>query len=678
MAIETKNKINPISAYSSVRPYTQPSSASLSKMTPVVASKKRDLSFLCTPEFNRAVSDRCRALFNMNLKEKFISPGMSLSDFHKRVEGISKISAYIAKDSVLSGLGVEYNDIVDAFKFSSKHNLPIDYNFDSRINALENLSSMGANPQNDKIFKKIGQELLKDIIVFNEDNVSAFDELSLDNMRKLMKSRTLAPVRRKMDSDLIISFLKNKDNVMLVKENIEKLEAILKNPEFSFLKDCPSVKPALLLYGGDLNKFMSKVKEIHSSLGKNQKLLFSLNPETNVVFIKSRNIYGNGLETAVSQRYDKAFNLVAEERSISGLNSSGKRTLNTYIIDKTGNTEYNIRQIYDKMHKSWILTDWTKRIKNQQGKVIETEVLQPSNVAGVYNIKKTDANRKIQTVSSATKNKKGTIIEKKLVSPLGDRTFYKFFKSSDGKREQFSYVIKDKNGKLLASKESFFCRLSSSLSLSEVDGRKYRIEYFKDEIHIFDEKTSQKTVLDLRKLLAKSQKSHLKLLKKLSAPELIAVSKNAKYLDSIKERDSYYLMGADEIACSANRFVFEHELGHAKDSAVEAIQSVINDGKKSVFEMERKITSDSRLQKIFKAEKNRFMKAYPLKIRHIAGYFVNENINRPLLKGLSEAVAEINAILNAPSSPKWIMARGHLLQENFPRTIAYLLKKYKL
>ncbi|MBS4759551.1 MAG: hypothetical protein KHX03_02490 [Clostridium sp.] len=678
MAVESKNKINHISAYSSVRPNTPSSSASLSKMTPVIVPKKRDLSFLCTPEFNRAVSDRCRALFNMNLKEKFISPNMTVSDFHKRVEGISKISAYIAKDSVLSSLGIEYNDIVEALKFSSKHNIPIDYNFDSRINALENLSSMGANPQNNKIFKKIGQELLKGIIVYNEDNVSVFDELSLENMRKLMRSRTLAPVRKKMDSDLIISFLKSKDSSVIVKENIEKLEAILKNQEYSFLKDCPSLKPSLLLYGGDLNKFMSKVKEIHSSLGKNQKLLFSLNPETNVVFIKSRNIYEGGLETAVSQRYDKAFNLVAEERSISGLNSAGKKTLNAYIMDKTGHAEYNIRQIYDKVHKSWILTDWIKRIKNQQGKVVETEVLQLSNVAGVYNIKKIDANRKIQTLSSAVKNNKGTIIEKKLVSPLGDRTFYKFFKSSDGKREQFSYVIKDKDGKVLASKESLFRRLSSSLALSVVNGEKYKIEYFKDEIHIFDEKNAQKTVLDLRKLVAKGQKSHLGLLKKLSAPELIAVSKNAKYLDSIKEKDSYYLIGADEIACSANRFVFEHELGHAKDSAVESFQSVINDGKKSVLEMKRKFTSDIKLQKIFKAEKNRFMKAYPLKIRHIAGYFVNENINSPLIKGLSEAVAEINAIINSPYPPKWIMGRGHLLQENFPRTIAYLLKKYKL
>ena len=181
----------------------------------------------------------------------------------------------------------------------------------------------------------------------------------------------------------------------------------------------------------------------------------------------------------------------------------------------------------------------------------------------------------------------------------------------------------------------------------------------------------------MKKFISNGEKKIVNLLKKLTAPELIAVNQNIKALDTIKATDSFFMPGADAISSSLHRFVFEHELGHSKDSLIESMSDIVNDSKKSIMDADTKIVSDERLQKIFLSERKKFLAAKTTRLSKLASYFVTENIERSLKKGLAEAIAEINAIVNVPAPPIWIMPRTQLLKENFPKTIAYLLRKYR-
>lgn len=675
MSIDNKNNVVKVVTYSAPKPVINKLAMDAVKSSSTVM--QRDLGFLYSPEFSKAIADRCKALMALNNKENFVSKKMSFLDFSKKVDGISKLNAYIESDPVLKNYGYNYDDILSDFKYACQHNIPVDFSFETRLPALENLRKFAADKNNKAIMDKLGYNFLGNIVVFNDDLVSTYSDESINNVQNLLSKKVLAPLRKGLDENVLLLLLKPHEQTKSVGRNLKIIEDCLKTNEYEFLKQNKSFNVSMLMFDGDMKKFMEALKKENASLKDGEYLRFFYNSSSNEVLLRKVKHFGKGLFVTSSKRFDKNFNLLAKENVIQGIASNGKKTMNVAVNDFSRKSDCNLRFVYDKNNKSWIMTDCTEKFKDEIGKVKELKVWKLSDVGGVYNIKTIDSFGKIKTVSSALKQNDGVHIEQNLTSPAGDKTFYKYFKSKSGKIEEFVYEIKDKNGKLLAKKESLFKRLSPNVSVSIVNGNKSRIEYFENEIRVIDEKTKKITSIDLKKLLPNGDKKIVRLLKKLTAPELLAVNQNVKVLDSIKATESFFMPGADEISSSLHRFVFEHELGHSKDSLIESLSDLVNDSKKSVMDANTKIVADEKLKKIFLSERKRFLEAKTTRLSKLASYFVTDNVERSLKKGMSEAIAEINAIVNAPAPPKWIMARTQLLKEDFPKTIAYLLRKYR-
>ena len=90
--------------------------------------------------------------------------------------------------------------------------------------------------------------------------------------------------------------------------------------------------------------------------------------------------------------------------------------------------------------------------------------------------------------------------------------------------------------------------------------------------------------------------------------------------------------------------------------------------------LERKITKDPQLQAIFEMEKNLLKEKLPKEILKEANYFINDtNHYGGKLGGLAETIAEINAIQTTPKFHPLLIMRTEILQEYFPKTIAYLI-----
>ena len=93
------------------------------------------------------------------------------------------------------------------------------------------------------------------------------------------------------------------------------------------------------------------------------------------------------------------------------------------------------------------------------------------------------------------------------------------------------------------------------------------------------------------------------------------------------------------------------------------------------FDAEKnRLSQDPELVKIYKEEMANFVKNVPRRIRNFAQYF-SDYAHTQTNNGLEEAFAEIEALINNVKIPKFVYRRAHLLQENFPKTIAYLMQR---
>ena len=103
-------------------------------------------------------------------------------------------------------------------------------------------------------------------------------------------------------------------------------------------------------------------------------------------------------------------------------------------------------------------------------------------------------------------------------------------------------------------------------------------------------------------------------------------------------------------------FVILHELGHTKD-----------------MRKLEKLHSNKDLQKIFNKEKEAFLAKFPQAERKNIDYFLNQKDHyKGKDGGLTEAIAESNALLGTHSSLNLTAIRSQYLQQYFPRTIAFV------
>lgn len=644
--MEIKNNITQIPPISDSLQKTGAAQSAVSK--PVQYSNNQEV---CSSATSKAVRERFDALLKLNKETPFIDPNAAVAELYKKTADISKLFDYIDNDPVLSKLEVDYDNFQDILQHSIKEKYDFDFSLESKKEALKKLSVFGTKPQNTTLFKVIGEDILSDIVLFNSTDIDSFTEKGIKNITRVFDSPDLKAIAEKIRAEDIYQILKQKNGQELITKNIELLEQAMQKPEFAFLKDTKSIDSDIIRYNGDLKSLLSLLKSKHENLLSNEKLKFGIDYVSGESSIKTKVEHSGGLIFEKINYYDKELKLNSTVSSTEGISKTGEKTLNMSVKDLLNNTQYRTRQVFDTTNKVWVLTSQIKEVKDKEGKITNREITKLSNVKGVYNIKTLDSKGKIFTKSSAVQDSSGTTIVKRLTSPDGTQTLVDYHQSPDTKKSSFSYKIIDKSGKLIAKKETETEFINNLSAQQTIDGKKYKIYHLKDEIKVFDEATQKTSRIDLNKVFPEITESLRGMMKKLPAPELIAVSEKIKSIKSINEKKANFNPLIKKLETSSNPFVFLHELGHAK---IEEI--------------------DSELIKIFDGEKAAYKKIFPKKISNYTSYFTTNMHRKGPLGGLEEASSEINAIINTPLFPKWIMTRAHYLQENFPKTIAFLLK----
>lgn len=624
---------------------------------------------------SKAVSDTMKALIEMQSQYGIFPQNVTYKEVGRQTENLVQLYNYSYQNPILSKFAEKFKDFADIIDDVYSYGVKTDFNPKERIPSLNKLALFGAKPENEELFNKFGEELFNNIFVHNEDYLSKFDPKAIENVNRIMNNESLNAYKTKFKDQQLISLLTEKENNRLISKNISLIEKALKRPEYAFLADVTTIDPDILKYNGDLPGLLKLLRSHNKNLKKGEKLRFYIDyisGETNIIIEKKE---GESLIFKKGLYYDKNLKCNSISSSIQGQMENGQKTLNTKINDLRNNTHYTTRELYDESRKVWVLQSHIKEQKDEAGKLLHREIIKTSNVEGAYNIKTQDAQGHIHTKSTATKNSEGTTITKNLVSPDGTVSKIRYKLSPNGRNEAFGYQVSDTQGNILAEKTDYKTHISDTHIKENINGKKYNITHYKDEILIYDEAADKYSKLNLRKLSGSERNTFKDILKRLPAPELISMSESLESLEHIADVESKFFHFDNKISSAADAFVLEHEFGHCKNRVLQNQSEIQKIMTFAPDKIEYEIASDKKLQQIFAEEKKAFDLAFPKPIRQYTNYFTsNLPLNGEKLGRLGEVNSEFNALKNMAYIPAWIMKRAHFLQENFPKTAAYLLK----
>lgn len=180
----------------------------------------------------------------------------------------------------------------------------------------------------------------------------------------------------------------------------------------------------------------------------------------------------------------------------------------------------------------------TEYTNPKTGKVTK-EVLEKSDVMGVFNVKTIDENGKEHIECLTTKDLFGNVkVEKHLVSLDGTRTEYNYKASKDNNDVELNYQIFDKDGKVLITVDRQFHKISEDKVISSLNGYRHAINYSNDGIIIKDYMTGKtKTVLynDLLKDEKQIKKENIDFIKRMSADMILNIANKSIKLDILDE-----------------------------------------------------------------------------------------------------------------------------------------------
>ena len=633
----------------------------------------KDLTRLSREE-NLIISDAIRTILTKNDKGKIFDKNMKLSELHKKITDLFILNRYIEKNTLLRDINESFDTFLEMFIETSKYKLNFDYSLNAKKDAIDRLNNLALNKNTENIFKKIGIFVLQDIIVFNNNPLKTIPKSSIDNFSQMLSDPKFSPLIKVIDDENLYKFLQeNKYNSRIAK-NLEVIKIFLGQPEYSILNNI-GWDINIIKYQGNTQKLLQKLKNEAEKLNNKERMAFYIDPTTGNFHIAIKKKVQKKICLKRIEYFDKNLNIRSKMYSILGQNLELKKTINSKIIDLENNAVYLIRKIYNNKTKNWLFDSIIRIKKNSFNQIIEKEIIKKSNIGGVFNIKIIDRNGNITTKSFATKDNGGIKIYKRLVSQEGVRTIFDYNKTADGKNENFDYIIKDKTGTLLGRQNITVKYTSRYSSVHNINGKTYKIRYSPSAIKILDKDAQKITVINLTKLLDEKSQALKRTLKQLPATELLALHKRIETLSKIKNYDSCYSVFLKQILSGSDVFVFLHELGHAKNELIGNLDKIINENNFKPDFLMHSIEKDRAFQKIFNEEKKSFFEKYPKYITNITRYFTGSTLFVGKYKILNETIAEINAIIHTPKFADWLAARSHYLQENFPRTVAYLMKK---
>lgn len=324
---------------------------------------------------------------------------------------------------------------------------------------------------------------------------------------------------------------------------------------------------------------------------------------------------------------------------------------NSYSITKS--------EIKDRGH---FVQNETRVIKDKSGKVIRTEILTPSEVEGIYNVKSVDSTGKVTILSSGVKDKNGCVTVKKNTESLdGTKSHYEYYDDPVGNRITY-YKITDKKGKVLLDDTQSFEVVSKDTCISSHKGKSFEIKTDEAGMKIRNLQSGEIIQIEFETQF-KVQRQELKeLLSRVNAEELIALNKKGVHLNYVEGILKSSIHDDKTLDTGKNVFVLEHETGHAKD-----VRNFTKDG----FLKKRFLASNPILNKVYNAEKKLFVDSQPLSIQNHIAYFINSaRYAKDLRHPLREVIAESNGVLKSYQSFEPLAIRTNYLQQFFPRTIA--------
>ena len=419
-------------------------------------------------------------------------------------------------------------------------------------------------------------------------------------------------------------------------------------------------------------KITEKVLEMEQIVGNDLKeISFTRNRYVKNEFVISAKMQNDNEKKVF---LDKDLKKDAIEDTTSYTTVNGKKYFVKKSTDFRNNTTSKVTLRDDKAVGRPVFENEVRIVKDKNNKVKYYEYTSHSQVNGVYDIVRKTPKGEQKILSSGTIDKKTGIvsIKKDMTSPEGVRTQYLYENDPQGNRI-VDYKITDKNGKILLNKSQTFEVINENKFISSKGNDTYEINVNENEISAQSlQDKNKKAKFTAKDNFIGDKKQLISTLKQFPGEELIKLSETVDFLESINDPlDSFYNGSCRSISTGADEFLFLHELGHARD-----YRDVDSDLKKFEETMKNSLTMDKDVNKAFEEEKKAFFKLYPDTQREHMDYFMNTlNHYGGETGGLSETIAESNAILSEGKSYEPLAIRSQYLQQNFPRTIAILETK---
>lgn len=381
--------------------------------------------------------------------------------------------------------------------------------------------------------------------------------------------------------------------------------------------------------------------------------------------------------------YDNQINKIGEEDITFSVNGDAVYML-TKNVDYRNNTTSKVRaELDDKGYP--IVTDEVRIVKDKDNKVVRKEMMTHSKVTGAYDHKYVypDGTEKVISKTRQFKKYDGMdCIHKDMTSLDGTRTQYKLEQDKKGNK-LLEYKITDKDGNVLMNLNKTMERVSDNKIISSNGDKVYEVTFDPDKLTI-QERGKEPKVIEIKgqsgqpiKLgsgefkVRGDRKEMFKLMKQLPADQLLALTDTIKTLNGVKDtNDCCMFPNKKQIDTINEVYSVLHEAGHGVDFR-----------KSTPYREYAVITADKELLKIYNEEREAFNKEYPNAQRDHVGYFIQQKGHYGgKLGGLSEVVAEANALRDSYTTEFDLGPRAEYLQQYYPKTIAYLntkLSNYK-
>lgn len=548
--------------------------------------------------------------------------------------------------SSLKDCKVDNLKILNDLKQYRDNNLSINIDIEKLKQELNNLDeySKKVSPE---LWGKMKSKWLQNVIekvvrnksqTLNPQNVLYFN--TLINNKKFNQFFDVQP-------DDILDFCNTKTDIVKLAYNQPKMFKFLENSSTYDNFKCNKTK--LLAFEGDFDKLDKLTQQITKRYPSSQ-ITMDTDKKNNVIFT-----IGDNKKII----YDKDMNFITKLLENTSARTNGITKYTQISEDKTRNQKHYIIKINDPVHDKKKTEKIITKYYDKNNNPVKIKSYAPSVIDGALDIKEIYPDGTVKNISSAQETEDGLCIEKHLTSPNGTKSsvYYKI----ENLKEELIYNIKDKNDNELCNLIRTSEITGENDKITSVNGKKYHVKYNENNVEIFDYTENKTEVIDLTEINPDNNEVLNDLLYLLSGDELIKLKNYVKELKLTNRIESKINIENKIMSVGPHKFIFEHELGHAKDFSADE---------------KSKISSDKKLQEIFNREKTAFKENFCEDISKELNYFIKEEHYGGELGGLMEAVAEINAIQTAPKFHPLLQMRTQFLQEYFPETIAYLLNNY--